>query len=499
MSRTTDAPPGRIVILSAAVGAGHDGAANELAERLRAAGHRVERRDVLDLLPVRTGRLLAAAYHHLLTVAPAGYDRLYAATEQTGRPSPAIRGLLRAAEGRALRTLPADTALVVSTYPGASQLLGRLRRTGALAVPAVTYLTDFSVHRLWVAPGIDLHLAAHSVPAAQALARGAGRTRVCPPAVRPCFAPAGPAARRAARTRFGLPQDARLALLVAGSWGVGEVERAAAEVRGSGVAEPVVVCGRNRVLAERLRALGLGYVHGWVEDMPALMHACDVLVQNAGGLTSLEALAAGLPVVSYRCIPGHGRTNAAALDEAGLARWIREPSDLRSELADLLDTGGHAARAQRTAAARLFASGPAPEHLLADLATAPCGPQHVTTLRPAVFAPVLARPEAAPLAEPGPSVPVPQPARPAPAGRLTERPDAVPHFAPARQPGQAPPARGSFRRRTAPARPGPSRARALLVGVGIAATLLLGVAAPAATADPGGLHAFDRLLDGDGR
>ncbi len=70
--------------------------------------------------------------------------------------------------------------------------------------------------------------------------------------------------------------------------------------------------------------------------MPGLMHACDVLVQNAGGLTSLEALAGGLPVVSYRCIPGHGRTNAAALDEVGLAPWIREPDQLAPTLTELL-------------------------------------------------------------------------------------------------------------------------------------------------------------------
>ncbi|MEE3921714.1 hypothetical protein V2I01_36055 [Micromonospora sp. BRA006-A] len=40
--------------------------------------------------------------------------------------------------------------------------------------------------------------------------------------------------------------------------------------------------------------------------MPALMRAVDVMVENAGGLTCQEALAAGLPVVTYRPIAGHG-------------------------------------------------------------------------------------------------------------------------------------------------------------------------------------------------
>jgi UDP-N-acetylglucosamine:LPS N-acetylglucosamine transferase len=74
-------------------------------------------------------------------------------------------------------------------------------------------------------------------------------------------------------------------------------------------------------------------VFGWVEDMPGLMRAVDVVVQNAGGLTSSEALATGLPVLTYRCLPGHGRANAAVLDRLGLARWVRDPAALPAALA----------------------------------------------------------------------------------------------------------------------------------------------------------------------
>jgi hypothetical protein len=99
----------------------------------------------------------------------------------------------------------------------------------------------------------------------------------------------------------------------------------------------VIVCGRNSSLAHELREEGFRYVFDWVDDMPTLMRAVDVLVQNAGGLSSLEAFASGLPVVSYRCIPGHGRTNAAALEEAGLAPWVQDRTELGPVLADLID------------------------------------------------------------------------------------------------------------------------------------------------------------------
>ena len=346
----------RVVIVSASVGAGHDGAAAELERRLVAAGLTVDRFDLLDVLPARLGRLVRDGYHRLLVRAPWAYQRIYSSTERAGGGGPVAKALLRSAEERLLRALPAGTGAVVSTYPGASRVLGKLRLDGRLTVPVLTYLTDFSVHPLWVADGVDVHLALHAVPAAQARAIGARDVRVCGPVADPRFHPVDATGRAAARARFGLPPTAPLALLVAGSWGVGPVREVARDLRDCGAAVPLVVCGRNETLADQLRADGIEHVHGWVDDMPGLMHAADVLVQNAGGLTSLEAFAAGLPVASYGCIPGHGLTNAAALDEAGVAAWIRDPAQLKHVLGELID--GPRGLLQREAGLALFAADP---------------------------------------------------------------------------------------------------------------------------------------------
>src|SRR4051794_3098889 len=84
------------------------------------------------------------------------------------------------------------------------------------------------------------------------------------------------------------------------------------ELRDCGAAVPLVVCGRNKALAEQLRAAGIKPVYGGADDMPPLMPAAAVLVQTAGGLSPRGASPPGLPGASYGCIPGHGLTNTAA-------------------------------------------------------------------------------------------------------------------------------------------------------------------------------------------
>ncbi|WP_254552345.1 glycosyltransferase [Kitasatospora sp. MMS16-BH015] len=297
--------------------------------------------DFLDLLPPGIGRLLRGSYAFELKVAPWAWGGLLRALERH-RSFGGLVGRLfaRAAARRTRAVIGPDTAAVVSTYPLASQALGGLRAEGAIGVPVVTFLTDMSVHPLWIGAGVDLHLALHPVAAAQARRHGAAAVEVCGPLVGPAFRPARSAEeRQAERIRFGLPPDRPVALVVAGSWGVGEVEQTAREIAASGLAVPVTLCGRNSALLARLLRGATGIPLGWVEDMPALLRSADLVVQNAGGLTSLEALASGVPVLSYRCLPGHGITNAAALHEAGLATWVPTPAALPQALRAALAAG----------------------------------------------------------------------------------------------------------------------------------------------------------------
>ncbi|GAB3829384.1 glycosyltransferase family protein [Dactylosporangium cerinum] len=207
------------MVVSASIGAGHDGAAAELSRRLRAQGHQVDRHDFVDLVPRQAGARLRGLYRRQLTVLPRSWGWLLALA---GAPRLArAAAALTASADDALLAAIGDASAVVSTYPLASQVLGRLRRQGRLAAPAITYLTDLSVHPLWIADGVDVHLALHNDVARQAKDLGATDVRVVAPAVAPAFTELVPAdTLAAARARLGLPA-APIALVVAGAWGSG--------------------------------------------------------------------------------------------------------------------------------------------------------------------------------------------------------------------------------------------------------------------------------------
>ena len=347
------------------MGAGHDGAARTLAEELRAAGQVAEVKDFLQSGPLRIGTALRVGYEFELRHVPSAYDATYRLWYRVPWLCPAVAWLVTLlTRRRVLRWVhDFDPAVVVSTYPLSTLCLGRLRSTGRLSVPAVNFITDFGVHPLWVHKGVDLNLAIHGLPADVAARRTGRRSVFTGPAVSARFDPERLPGRDEARARFGVEPADRAVLIVAGSLGVGNVATTFTAVARDGRFLPVVVCGRDERLRQHVaqladRSPGRALILGWTDDMPALMVACDALVENAGGLTSLEAMRVGLPVVSFDPIAGHGVENTSAMDAVGVARLARDADGLAVALSDLTEPG--AARAAQIAnAASMFRSSPA--------------------------------------------------------------------------------------------------------------------------------------------
>lgn len=350
----------RCLILSASMGAGHDAVARELARRLGEQGHEAAVADLLALLPPGTGPALRGGYRFSVRHAPWAYEAVYRTFFGSGDgPRPATTPLARLAEPGVLKAaerLRAD--VIVSTFHISAQVAGGLRARGALP-PSVVMITDFAVHRQWLHTGNDLYLC--PTPAAAGRARaGSGReARVTGPVAPPRFHHAATATasrwdRMLADRALGRPP----VLLSAGAWGAGSSFAETTALLADSGFLPVVLCGRDRALARRLASRPGCLALGWVEDLAELMSAARVLVDNAAGQTAVQALAAGLPVVGYRALPGHGAEGVREMAAAGLSEYAPGPAELLDAVGRLAVPGP--LRDERVAAGKaVFVSDPA--------------------------------------------------------------------------------------------------------------------------------------------
>jgi processive 1,2-diacylglycerol beta-glucosyltransferase len=349
----------RVLVVSASMGGGHDGAGRELVQRLEAQGNDAQMVDFLRAFPLRIGWIVRAGYWFELRFAPWTYEATYRLWYLLPAMCLPIVALVRFLTGRRMLRWVRDYRpdVVVSTYPLASVTLGHCRQKGRLRVPLATFVTDFAVHPLWTHPGVDVHLCVHPRSAEVAAERSGGPALAPGPLVPERFRADLPD-RHQARQALGLDDGERLVLVVAGAWGIGDVSHTFDALVASGRYTPLAVCGNNVRLRTKLERRGGGHVLGWTDQMPLLMAASDALIQNAGGLTCMEALAAGLPVVSFLPIAGHGRDNAEQMQEAGVAAYATDAEELATALDRATSVAG---RGMVTAGQAMFAGDAADE------------------------------------------------------------------------------------------------------------------------------------------
>lgn len=261
---------------------------------------------------------LGTAYSAALRFAPPIYGALYHATNGRRR----YRSLVRFCEPlyrERLRNLFREYRpdVIVSVHPLLNHAALRARSDARITAPLLTVITDLGrVHEGWLIPEAD----AVVVPAREVYDRArergvpADRLRILGHPVHPKFEDLL-TSKAEIRASLGLPQDATIALLMAGGEGGGKLLATTMALAKSRIdLHLIVVTGRNAALKAKLEELAPHLptpmtVIGYSENVPALMRASDLLVTKAGPGTLAEASVAGVPVVVYDFVPGQERGN----------------------------------------------------------------------------------------------------------------------------------------------------------------------------------------------
>jgi len=334
-----------VLLVSASIGEGHDAPARILAAALNRRGTTTAILDALAEAGPIVGRLAGAGTQYDTRLGNVLYDVAHPLVAERPRSQHATARLIGVLAGRRiLRAVEAQRPdVVVSTYPGATAVLGRLRADGLLRVPLAAAVTDLASLRWWAHPGADCHLLIHPESAVEVRAIAGPSARA--PAVHGLSDPrfARPLGQAQARTALGLPVAGSLAVVSGGGWAVGELGGAVDAALAAGADTIVALCGRREdvraAFERRFAERDAVRVWGFTEQMPELLAAADVLVHSTAGLTVLEALMCGCHVISFGWGRGHIRANNRAYAQLGLATVAVDSSQLAAALTRTLAAG----------------------------------------------------------------------------------------------------------------------------------------------------------------
>ena len=322
----------KVLILSAAVGAGHLRAAEaiEKAFRIEDAAAEIKNIDVLNYTNPLFRRLYGKAYLDMVNTMPEVLGWMYDSLDkpwENERRRLALDRLNTQPLIKFLKNYQPDIAVCTHFLP--AEIISWLKAKKKIDFPQAIVITDFDAHAMWLCHHYEqyfvaldetkIHLEKLGIPAEKLTVSGIP--------IDPVFAENKD--KRAMREKYNLAEDKMTILVSAGGFGVGNVENlllALADLETP--SQILAICGRNEELKTKLERLAAEKLNnervtfkpvGFTTEMDEYMSAADLIVGKPGGLTTSEALAKNLIFVIVNPIPGQEERNSDHLLEKGCA------------------------------------------------------------------------------------------------------------------------------------------------------------------------------------
>jgi len=329
------APLKKFVILMSNFGFGHRSAANAIAAALRehyAGRCAVEIYDPMEssLAPSYL-RKRQEEYDKMVTEQPGRYAIEYQLTNSalgSAVVEMALALMLQESIKKMLEYHKPDGIIVVKEILLAP--LSAVFLAGFPRIPVFTVVTDLTrVHRSWFNRVADICI----VPTEDARQTGeevgfpAEKIRVIGIPVHPRLS-ASSQSPEEVRTALGWTPERKTLLVVGSKRSQNHAELLRALNHSNLKMQIAVVAGGDSDLYDWLRRQEWHmpvYIHNYVNNMPTLMHAADMIACKAGGLIVAESLACGLPIMLTSVIEGQETGNARYVVEGRAGERVHSP------------------------------------------------------------------------------------------------------------------------------------------------------------------------------
>ena len=327
----------KILVIHASAGAGHMKAAEAIRDGIQKhTGHTVILSDALDFSSPFYKKLYQKTYLFLISKLSFLWAFLFYLFDLP-MMQPFVKIFRRFYNGIHFKRLEKYLVeeqfnYIFSTHFMSTEISAALKEKGHIVSYIITCVTDFDVHRFWLADGVDFYTVASDWTKEKMKKIGISEEKVLVTGIPVNERFQGPFNKPALQAALGLNPDMFTVLIATGSFGIGPIEQIIQSLKGIQV---VVVCGHGQKLYRRLNAKQYENVRifGLVDNMHELMAVVDVMVTKPGGLSISEALVCQLPLIFFNVIPGQERFNVRII------RAIRSGELLYSDQRDRPTSG----------------------------------------------------------------------------------------------------------------------------------------------------------------
>jgi len=312
----------KILVIHASAGAGHTKAAEALYQGIKeSAQYEVALINSLNYTSPAYKKSYQDTYTFMVTKLPWAWGFFCWLTD-----IPFLRGLVRFSR-RVFNSIVAKALeeyfkkekfdWIFSTHFLANEVSAALKRKNLVHAKIVSVVTDFDVHSIWLAEGIDFYTVATVWTREKLRKLGVPNDKIINSGIPTDKKFSAYKDIAALKNKLRIKSDVFTVLMATGSFGIGPIAEIVEALKGFQV---LVVCGHNKNLYERLssRATDLAHIYGLVNNMDELMAVADVMITKPGGLSVSEALVNHLPLIFFSPIPGQETNNIKVLKEYGV-------------------------------------------------------------------------------------------------------------------------------------------------------------------------------------
>ena len=314
----------KILILSRSMGGGHNAAAYAVAEALEGRGVQADVVDASIFTDVILKDASSFIYVRAVQRAPSLFGYVYHIADNISTPK--FKSVIYYANHKGAGKM-FDYIIkngydgVVSPHLYPIETLTYLKRSHGLDVPCFGIATDYTCIPFWEDAEMDFYFTPGEKLHRAYIEKNMPREKLIPTGIPVSSRFTHKIEKSEAKKRLGLDPDKRYFLIMSGSMGAGNALAVAKEVLKKSDFSPVIICGSNKKLKSELeREVGDDVVlTGFTNQVELYMNASEAVFTKAGGLTSTEAAAFGIPIVHTKPIPGCETKNTEYFSSLGMS------------------------------------------------------------------------------------------------------------------------------------------------------------------------------------